>query len=90
MEPQAHAILRPPKEAVHARFYPDGVWEEDREYLRSIVEDSDIHAHGYRGYGVPADSAVYFGDRSAPMGTHGIAKRRAQVCVSFATALQQV
>jgi hypothetical protein len=32
------AMLAPPKEAAKARFFPDAVFEEDRDYLLSTLE----------------------------------------------------
>ena len=81
MVPDARkALLAPPREAAKARFFPDAVWEEDRDYLVGALEAEGAReglAHDHRGaYRTPDE-----------VGARGMAAQQcSQRCTATATA----
>jgi hypothetical protein len=69
----AGSILREPRDAIHSRFFPDGVWEEHREYLVTQLERPEqmTKNHAFNGSYRGTDEMVYFGDRRPQHGTWG-------------------
>ena len=82
-------------QAVHARFFPDGVWEEHRDYLVTQLDRPDQvnKQHAFMGNYRKPDEVVYFGDRRPIHGKNATETRRREVRVMYESkkdALQSV
>uniref|UniRef100_A0A7S2SSZ4 Uncharacterized protein n=1 Tax=Rhizochromulina marina TaxID=1034831 RepID=A0A7S2SSZ4_9STRA len=75
------SMLKPPKGAVHPQFFPNGVWQEDKDYLVTRLDkrEDQPRSHQYLGNYRKSDEVVFFADRNPIHGKRAQEKRTARI-----------